>query len=159
VRTSVDKTTGLKPVPGQPVVTDWFIDGTQSTSSAADSTAPPSDATPLAGTPTTATSPTPVQPTDTPVPTPKPLPPTPVPTLNPNYAVVPNLVGMSEADAQRTINQTGLMTTYVNYQSVNDVPDRSYFLSIPPGAVLSQLPQPGTAVPKGTKVFIAVRKQ
>src|SRR5262249_29253037 len=98
-------------------------------------------------------------PTNTPIPTPRPAPPTPVPTLNPNNSIVPNLVGMSEADAQRAINQSGLMTSYVNYQSVNDVPDRSFFLSIPPGAVLSQLPQPGTQVPKGTKVFIAVRRQ
>ena len=73
--------------------------------------------------------------------------------------VVPNLVGRSEADAQRLINQSGLQTSYVNYQTANDVPDRSYFLSVPPGAVLSQLPQAGTSVPRGTKVSLAVRKQ
>lgn len=66
---------------------------------------------------------------------------------------------MPLAQAQQLINQSGLQTTYVNYQTANDVPDRSYFLSVPAGDVLSQLPQPGTSVPRGTKVYLAVRKQ
>ena len=72
--------------------------------------------------------------------------------------MVPNLTGLSEADAQRLINDSALQTSYVNYQTINDVPDKSFFQSVPVGAVLSQLPQPGQAVQKGTKVYIAVRK-
>ncbi|HLH73376.1 MAG TPA: LCP family protein [Chloroflexota bacterium] len=83
---------------------------------------------------------------------------TPIPAANPNMVVVPKLVGLPEADAQQIISQSGLMTTYVNYQTAADVPDHKYFLSIPPGAVLSQIPQAGTAVPRGTKVMLAVRK-
>ncbi len=73
--------------------------------------------------------------------------------------VVPHLVGLPEADAQRLITDSGLMTAYVNYQTVADVPDRNYFLSIPPGHVLSQTPASGQTVPAGTRVFLAVRKQ
>ncbi|MBX6773152.1 MAG: PASTA domain-containing protein, partial [Chloroflexi bacterium] len=107
-------------------------------------------------------TPTPVPPTATPTPTAVVIPahatPIAVPN-NPNEVIVPSLIGLPEADAQRIITESGLMTTYVNYQTINEVPDRSYFLSIPPGAVLSQLPQPGTRVPRGTRVYIAVRKQ
>lgn len=150
MRATVDAKTGLRPVPGRSTVTDWFIQGTLPTESA-----PVPTPTPAPPTPTTA------PPTATPKPTPVVVPvratPVTVPN-NPNEVIVPSFIGMPEADAQRLINQSGLMTTYVNYQTVNDVPDRSYFLSVRPGAVLSQLPQPGTRVPRGTRVFLAVRK-
>ncbi|HEX5415993.1 MAG TPA: penicillin-binding protein 1C, partial [Chloroflexota bacterium] len=116
VRATVDATTGLRPVPGRPTVTDWFIESMLPTESA-----------PLP-TPTPAPTDTPVPPpTETPVPSPTPtgvpavLPPVPTEpsrvNVPPNMAVVPNLVGMAEADAQRAINDAGLMTTYVNYQT------------------------------------------
>ncbi len=73
--------------------------------------------------------------------------------------VVPSLIGLPEARAQQLIAQLGLLTSYVNYQTIEDVPNHRYFLSIPPGAVLSQSPRPGARVPTGTKVLIAVRKQ
>jgi LCP family protein required for cell wall assembly len=78
---------------------------------------------------------------------------------NPNLLIVPKLVGMSEAEAQRAINESGLMTTYVNYQSSSDVADKAFFATIPPGAVLSQQPPPGTAVPPMTRIALAVRKR
>lgn len=151
VRAAVDARTGLRPVPGRPTITDWFIDGTLPTASA-----------PLP-------TPTPLPPT----PTPTPRPPTPTPTRvvvptrvtpiqapsNPNLVRVPMLVGLPEADAQRIISESGLQTTYVNYQTINEVPDKTFFNTIRPGYVLSQLPQPGSEVPRGTKIYIAVRKQ
>lgn len=73
--------------------------------------------------------------------------------------IVPDLIGLPEAEAQRLIAEAGLGTTYVNFQTINDVADRSYFLSIPPGDVLSQSPRPGTEVPRGTRVYLAVRKR
>ncbi len=151
VRATVDAETGLRPVPGRPTITDWFVEGTLPTESAPVPTPTPLPPTPIP----TATS---IPPTSTPVPIPARATPILAPS-NPDLVIVPNLVGLPEADAQRVINESGLMTTYVNYQTINEVPDRTYFLSIRPGAVLSQLPQPGTQVPRGTRVYIAVRKQ
>ncbi|HVC33940.1 MAG TPA: transglycosylase domain-containing protein, partial [Chloroflexota bacterium] len=133
VRASVDAETGLRPVPGRPSITDWFIAGTLPTESA-----PVPTPTPLPPTPVPTA--TPIPPTSTPVRVPERATPISAPS-NPNVVVVPNLVGMSEVDAQRVINQSGLATSYANYQTANDVPDRSFFLSVPSGAVLSQLPQ------------------
>jgi LCP family protein required for cell wall assembly len=85
---------------------------------------------------------------------------TPIPVLNnSSMVVVPSLIGLPEAEAQRVINESDLMTTYVNYQTENQVADRSFFLSIAPGAVLSELPPAGTRVPRGTRIALAVRKQ
>jgi LCP family protein required for cell wall assembly len=145
-------------------------------SATADPAAPVSAIAPSADT-GTATRPTPPPPTPTAiatptppaVPTATPTSPPPTPTSgratpisvpdNPNFVVVPNLVGLSETEAQRVINESGLMTTYVNYQTVDQVADRAFFLSIPPGAVLSQSPPAGTRVPRGTRIALAVRKQ
>jgi 1A family penicillin-binding protein len=161
VRATVDATTGLRPSPGRPTVTDWFVDGTlpsQSAPAPTPTTALPTAA-PLAS-PTPPPLPTSFPPTSTSVPVPVPAKVVPVPAPNnPNLVIVPNLVGMLEADAQRVINESALMTSYVNYQAITDVPDRSYFQTIRPGAVLSQLPQAGTAVPRGSRVYLAVRKQ
>lgn len=151
VRARVDAKTGLRPVAGRSTVTDWFIPGTLPTASA-----PVPTPTPVPPTPTPTA--TPIPPTATPIPVPAQVTPVTAPS-NPNVVVVPNLVGLPEDAAQRIINQSGLMTSYVNYQTSADVPDRSFFLSIAPGHVLSQLPQPGTQVPRGTKVYIAVRKK
>ncbi len=155
VQATVDAQTGLKPVTGRPTITDWFIDGTlpQDSAPLPTPTAAPATATPLPTPRPTARPTTAPPPTATPVPTAIPTP------NNPNVVVVPSFVGMPLAQAQQLINQSGLQTTYVNYQTANDVPDRSYFLSVPAGDVLSQLPQPGTSVPRGTKVYLAVRKQ
>lgn len=73
--------------------------------------------------------------------------------------VVPSLIGLSEADAQRRIDDVGLMTGYVNYQTAKDVPNHRYFLSIAPGHVLSQSIAPGQTVPRGTKLLLAVRQR
>lgn len=85
---------------------------------------------------------------------------TPIPVQgNPGVVVVPNLTGLSEAAAQRIINESGLMTTYVNYQTIDQVANKKFFRSIAPGHVLSQSPSPGTKVPRGTRVALAVREK
>ncbi len=84
--------------------------------------------------------------------------------LDPNAFVLPDgrirtpdLIDLPEDEAQRVITAVGLQTTYVNYQGPGDIPPAA-LNSVPVGHVLSQIPQPGTAVPRGTTVFIAVRK-
>ena len=74
--------------------------------------------------------------------------------------VVPSVVGMVEAEARLRLNRSGLDVGYVNYQQVSDVKpeDRAFFLSIPQGFVVSQQPPARTAVKRGEKVNIAVRK-
>jgi LCP family protein required for cell wall assembly len=110
----------------------------------------------LSDTPVDLSTVTPV-PVATGSPTPPPVGST-TPTVEPGQVVVPSFIGLSEAAAQRLIQESGLMTTYVNYQTAKDVADHAYFLSIAPGAVLSQIPPPGMRVPRGTRVALAVRK-
>jgi len=85
----------------------------------------------------------------------------PTATLPPNTVVVPNLVGLPEPLAKQRIEQAGLSNTYTNWQRVTDVPPdaRKAFLDTPVGSVVSQRPQPGTYVPKGTTVYIAARAE
>jgi hypothetical protein len=71
---------------------------------------------------------------------------------------VPVLVGLSEAEAQQVIAAVGLATTYTNQQGPGDVP-AAVLATVDVGQVLSQSPSAGTAVPKGTTVYLAVRKQ
>jgi 1A family penicillin-binding protein len=162
VRATVDAQTGLRPAANRPSVTDWFIEGTMPTDSAPVPVSPPTTPTVPPSAPTAVAMPT-QKPAPTATATPvrtKPAKKGPIPAVgNPNLVVVPNLSGLPEAEAQSLINDSALSTSYVNYQTINDVPDKSYFQSVPVGSVLSQLPPPGQAVPKGTKVYIAVRKQ
>lgn len=74
---------------------------------------------------------------------------------------VPVLVGKPEAEAQRLIREAGLATTFVNYQTANDVPAsvRPAFLTLPVGSVVSSDPAAGTLVERGSVVLIAVRRQ
>ncbi|HUX88870.1 MAG TPA: LCP family protein [Chloroflexota bacterium] len=103
------------------------------------------------------------QPLETALPTPAP-PPVPVHATpitvpgNPSVIVVPSLVGLPEADAQRIIQESDLMTTYVNYQTADQVANQAIFNATAPGAVLSQNPEPGRKVPRGTRIALAVRK-
>jgi hypothetical protein len=121
------------------------------------------------------------KPADTPTPTPtpeaKPQPepvggggspsgagPTHLAGLNPSNFVLPDgrikvpvLVGLSELEAQQVIVALGLTTTYSNYQGPGDVP-ASILNSVDVGEVLSTTPSAGTAVPRGTTIYIAVRK-
>jgi serine/threonine-protein kinase len=62
---------------------------------------------------------------------------------------VPDIVGMTEADGQNAIKAAGLTTTYPNYQ---DFPYQDH------GHILSETPKAGTLVPRGTTVYIAVRR-
>jgi len=108
-------------------------------------------------TPTVSPTPAPTDTTGPPTPTPPPTW-TPVPrvvaptsTLSPppGQVAVPAVVGMTEQDAQQTIKNAGLTTTYPNYQA---------FTTQPVGHVLSQQPPAGSYVSRGTTVFIAVRR-
>jgi 1A family penicillin-binding protein len=92
-----------------------------------------------------------------PPPQPQPQPP-PQPTTVSGIITVPNVVGMAEADARRTIQGAGLSNTYSNYQTLNDVADKAYFNRTPAGRVLSQSPGPGSTVARGTIIYIAVKK-
>ena len=78
----------------------------------------------------------------------------------PNAGVVSNLQGEREAAAQGAIEQLGLKTTYVDHQALGDVvpANRAYFQSFAPGTVVSQSPPPGTTLPRGTPVYLAVRE-
>ncbi len=146
VRATVDALTGLRPAPDSPTITDWFV----------------ADAVPTAWTPPRWT------PTPTPTPTPPPTPTvTPTPTLTPTptplpagLVSVPSVVGLPEAEGRRRIEQAGLQNAPTNYQTVEDVPEahRAFFLSIPPGHIVSQTPAPGTVLPRGATVYIAVRR-
>jgi hypothetical protein len=70
---------------------------------------------------------------------------------------VPALVGLPEGQARDVITATGLQNSYSNYQGQGDLPP-DVLSQVPVGAVLSQIPPPGTAVAAGSKVYIAVRK-
>jgi serine/threonine-protein kinase len=74
---------------------------------------------------------------------------------------VPSLVGKTEAEAQRLIEQAGLSTTFPNYQSADDVPTqlRAAFNSIPDGSVVSSDPAAGIFLARGDIVKIAVRNR
>ena len=78
-----------------------------------------------------------------------------------NRVVVPDLFGKSEAEAQAVIRDAGLATTAANAQAPEDVPAQSrwVFSAVPVGAVISQTPQAGTLVDRGTLVRIAIRKR
>ena len=75
-----------------------------------------------------------------------------------NVIVVPSVLGMSEADAKRTIAAAGLGNAATNFQTINDVSDRATFNRTAVGRVLSQTPGPGAQVARGTAIYIAVRK-
>jgi beta-lactam-binding protein with PASTA domain len=59
------------------------------------------------------------------------------------------VVGLTEAAGQQAIKDAGFTTSFPNYQS---------FTSQPVGYILSQQPPPGTPAPRGSIVYIAVRR-
>jgi serine/threonine-protein kinase len=66
-----------------------------------------------------------------------------------NLISVPNVIGMTEAEAQRAIQAAGLATTYPNLSGHSP--------SVQIGQVESETPSAGTLVPPGTTVYINVR--
>ncbi|MGQ9674809.1 MAG: penicillin-binding protein 1C [Chloroflexota bacterium] len=96
-------------------------------------------------------------------PTPAPTPTTPLGAPPPSgtpkaRVVVPNVVGMPEAEARKVIEALHLRTTYTNWQTADDVPDKNYYYSVPVGCILSQQPNPGSTVDTWTIVYLAARK-
>jgi hypothetical protein len=77
--------------------------------------------------------------------------------LNDGRIQVPSFVGTAEGAAQQQIASLGLQTTFANYQGPGDVPAGA-LNQVSVGAVLSQIPAPGTIVTPGTTVYLAVRK-
>jgi len=150
VQATVDARTGLRPGPGAPTVTDWFVEGNvpRQWSVPTPTATPLATATPM---PTPSPAPTPAQPTPTPS--------SASPQLPPGMARVPDLVGLPEAEARRLVDSLGLANTYTNYQTADDVSDKAFFSSIPVGHVVSQMPAPGSVVQRGTVVYLAVRKR
>jgi hypothetical protein len=75
-------------------------------------------------------------------------------------AMVPDLRGVSHAEAVRRIETAGLTATLPNFQRLDEiVPEaRDFFQSVPPGRVVSQIPAPGLPVWKGTPVLLAIRE-
>ena len=75
--------------------------------------------------------------------------------------VVPNVFGKPETEAQRLIREAGLATTFANAQAPEDEPaqNRWVFGVVPVGSVISQTPEAGTLVDRGTVVQIAIRKR
>jgi len=69
--------------------------------------------------------------------------------------------GLTEEAAQETIRGLGLMTSYVNYQRPQEIPqgERWRLDQVKPGCVLSQTPAPGKTVDPGTVVYLAVRSR
>jgi serine/threonine-protein kinase len=77
-----------------------------------------------------------------------------------NKILLPDLLGKSEEDAQQTIRNLGLQTTYVNYQNDSELPpsERWRLDVVIRGSVLSQTPEAGKLVDPGTTVYLAVRR-
>jgi len=75
-----------------------------------------------------------------------------------NKVAVPGLVGRQWEEAQRAISEAGLSTTYVNWQGREQLPQEILNV-VPINHVLSQIPEAGKWVERGTTVFIAVRKE
>ncbi len=75
-----------------------------------------------------------------------------------NVVTVPNVIGMTEAEARQAIQNVGLTNTYTNFQGAGDVTDKNTFNRTGAGRVLSQSPQSGTAIMRGATVYIAVRR-
>jgi len=152
VQVAIDPRTGLRPAANGPSRLEWFLEGNV-----------PTQWTEILRphTPTvTAARPAPPAPTATPRPTPPvapPVEPSPI-SADANIAIVPSVVGMPEAAARRAIEQAGLNNTYTNYQSAADVTDQAYFARFTAGQVVSQTPQPGGRVPRGTTIYIAVKR-
>jgi len=142
LRAAVSALTGLRPGPGEPVISDWFLE----------SKVPEQWSQAFLPTPTPAGEPAGARPTPIPAPAVRPT-----PVLVNGRAVVPAVVGLSEAEAREAIEAAGLSNTYMNYQGPGDIPE-SALQTAPPGHVLSQTPAPGSQLPPGSVVYLAVRK-
>jgi 1A family penicillin-binding protein len=93
------------------------------------------------------------QPTPTPTPSPTPVP------VPPGWTRVPDVFGMPEEQALRAIREAGLVVGSVNYQTQKDMPPGVNINIVQPRHVLSVTPTYGTVLPKGSIVFVAVRKE
>jgi acetyl esterase len=72
-----------------------------------------------------------------------------------NMAQVPNVIGLSMADAQVQIENAGLAVSYNDMQGREKLGD--LFDQVAPGTVVSSLPAPSAAVARGSGVTLGVR--
>ncbi len=173
VRATVYAMVGQQPYKYIPV-TDWFIEGTVPQSRPNGWTTPITSTVDITGSLGMSTTwpftpllrDMPSAPTPSPTPwwgwtsAPRSAVPAPFATPEPgaNIVTVPSVVGMPEEIARDMIDAAGLNNTYPNYQGEGDVPPQ-VLRSVAPGSVLSQTPQPGTKVVRGTTVYLAIRKK
>jgi beta-lactam-binding protein with PASTA domain len=68
-------------------------------------------------------------------------------SAGPQMTASPNVIGLSQTDAQATITDTGLLIGTVTMQ---------YSSTVPVGYVMSQNPVPGTYLPMGSVVDVLV---
>lgn len=77
----------------------------------------------------------------------------------PQRVAVPNVVGKPEGEAKRLIFAANLANSpWVNYQGHNQLP-AELLTQVCVGCVLSTTPPPGSEVPPGTVVNMAVRQE
>jgi 1A family penicillin-binding protein len=180
VQVAIDPRTGLRPAPGGPSKTEWFLESqvptqwTQPQQPVATATLVPVRPPTMVPLPT----PTPGQATPSPAPTqsvpPTPTarlgdpgqaapakptaPPAPAPPAAPAVGAVPNVTGLPEAQARQMIDAAGLRNTYTNYQGLDDVADKALHARTAAGHVLSQSPGAGQRLPPGSIVYLAVKR-
>jgi beta-lactam-binding protein with PASTA domain len=68
---------------------------------------------------------------------------------------LPNVVGLSMADAKALIDAAGLFVSYNDLQSREKL--GGLFDQVAGGTVVSSLPAPGASVPRGSGVMLGVR--
>jgi beta-lactam-binding protein with PASTA domain len=72
-----------------------------------------------------------------------------------NKVVMPDVTGLSEADAKQRISSAGLVWSFSDYQGRDKLGDK--FDQLAPGTVVSSIPRGNDLVPRGTPVTLGVR--
>jgi beta-lactam-binding protein with PASTA domain len=73
------------------------------------------------------------------------------------FAIVPDLFGLDEAAAEAALADAGLSVGSVTYVTQADLPPGVDIGVVDVGQVFIQAPAPGTKLPNGSPVAIAVR--
>lgn len=72
---------------------------------------------------------------------------------------VPDLRGQPASRAAQLAARAGLTVARVESVTLNQAPNRRVFLAVKAGEVFDQFPEPGQDVPRGTRVYLVVRKE
>ena len=73
-----------------------------------------------------------------------------------NKVAVPEITGLSEADARATIEAAGLFVSFVDYQGCDKL-GADICARYGPGTAVSSQPRPGTRIERGSGVTLGVR--